>query len=160
MGLLIQCYLKQSRCKLTWTTQIYLSSGENSHIGGISAITDGKYGIFSHIYTWENLADEVTKPSSSQFLTERSILYSVIHFFSLDSSVFSLKRCFMQRKLPDINCPSRGTTKTKRKCALFLFPRTLSKYTPCVATSLYESSFYKLPWLLSATASTEVRQAA
>lgn len=37
------------------------------------------------------------KPSSSHFLMGRSILYSVIHFFSLDSSLFVLKSCLLQR---------------------------------------------------------------
>lgn len=77
--------------------QIYLSSGETSNIRSVSAITDGQCGIFSHAYMRRTLAQD-TETSFLPLPEGRSNLYSLIHFFSLDSSVFELESCLMQSK--------------------------------------------------------------
>lgn len=88
---------QNSRLQPQTPAQIHLSSGETSNTGSVSAITEGKCGIFSHAYTCRTLA-QVTETSFLPLPDGRSNLYSVIHFFSLDSSVFELESCLTQSK--------------------------------------------------------------
>lgn len=88
---------QNSRLQPQTPVQIHLSSGETSNTGSVAAITEGKCGIFSHAYVCRTLAQD-TETSFLPLPDGRSNLYSVIHFFSLDSSVFEVESCLMQSK--------------------------------------------------------------
>lgn len=88
---------QNSRLQSQTPVQMHLSSGETSNTGSVSAITEGKCGIFSHAYVCRTLAQD-TETSFLPLPDGRSNLYSVIHFFSVDSSVFELESCLMQSK--------------------------------------------------------------